>query len=76
LNSVIEATNHLPEIPGGKKLIYTHLEMPLTPIADFAKLGESNPVYKHLATICDKNKGLWSVEAEAYLLENGSGLIG
>jgi len=70
LNAVIEATNHLPEIPGGKKLIYTHIEMPLTPISDFGKLGETNPVYKQLATICDKNKGLWSVEAEAFLLAN------
>jgi threonine dehydrogenase-like Zn-dependent dehydrogenase len=70
LSAVIEATNHLPEIPGGKKLIYTHIEMPLTPIADFAKLGETNEVYKQLAEICDKNQGLWSVEAEAYLLEN------
>jgi len=70
LSAVIEATNHLPEIPGGKKLIYTHIDMPLTPIADFAKLGETNDVYKQLAAICDKNQGLWSVEAEAYLLEN------
>ena len=70
LNAVIEATNHLPEIPGGKKLIYTHIEMPLTPIADFVKLGETNDVFKQLALICDKNNGLWSVEAEAYLLAN------
>ncbi len=70
LNAVIEATNHLPEIPGGKKLIYTHIEMPLTPIVDFAKLGETNEVFKQLAAICDKNQGLWSVEAEAYLLAN------
>ena len=70
LNAVIEATNHLPEIPGGKKLVYTHIEMPLTAIADFAKLGETNHIYKQLAVICDKNKGLWSVEAEAYLLAN------
>ena len=76
LNSVIEATNHLPEIPGGKKLIYTHIEMPLTPIADFAGLGEKNPVYKQLAAICDRNKGLWSVEAEAYLLDHAGELIG
>ena len=74
LNAVIEATNHLPEIPGGKKLIYTHIEMPLTPITDFAKLGESNEVYKTLAEICDKNMGLWSVEAENCLLENADKL--
>jgi len=70
LDAVIEATKHLPEIPGGKKLIYTHIEMPLTPISDFAKLGETNPIFKTLAEICDKNLGLWSVEAEAYLLAN------
>ena len=70
LDAVIEATNHLPEIPGGKKLIYTHLRMPLTPISDFAKLGETNPIFKTLAEICDKNLGLWSVEAEAFLLAN------
>jgi len=70
LGAVIEATKHLPEIPGGKKLIYTHVDMPLTPISDFAKLGETNEVYKTLAEMCDKNLGLWSVEAEAFLLAN------
>jgi threonine dehydrogenase-like Zn-dependent dehydrogenase len=69
LDAVIEATNHLPEIPGGKKLIYTHIEMPLTPISDFAKLGETNELFKKLAEICDRNNGLWSVEAESYLLK-------
>ena len=74
LNAVIEATNHLPEIPGGKKLIYTHIEMPLTPISEFEKLGETNPIYKKLAAICDKNNGLWSVEAESFLLANADKL--
>lgn len=74
LDAVIETTNHLPEIPGGKKLIYTHIEMPLTPISDFAKLGETNVVFKKLAEICDKNMGLWSVEAESFLLANADKL--
>ena len=74
LNAVIEATNHLPDIAGGKKLIYTHIEMPLTPIADFARLGEANTVYKHLAELCASNKGLWSVAAETYLLANAGQL--
>lgn len=68
LDAVIEATNHLPEIPGGKKLIYTHIEMPLTPISDFAKLGGTSDLFKKLAEICDRHNGLWSVEAETYLL--------
>jgi threonine dehydrogenase-like Zn-dependent dehydrogenase len=74
LGAVIEATKHLPEIPGGKKLIYTHVDMPLTPISDFAKLGETNEVYKTLAAMCDKNLGLWSVEAETFLLANADKL--
>ncbi len=74
LDAVIETTNHLPEIPGGKKLIYTHIEMPLTPISDFTKLGETNEVFKTLAEICEKKMGLWSVEAESFLLANADKL--
>ena len=74
LNAVIETILNLPSIPGGKKLIYTHLEMPLTSITEFAKKGKTNPVFAKLAEICDKNKGLWSVEAETYLLEHANDL--
>lgn len=70
LNAVADATLKLPELPGGKKLIYTHVEMPLTDISEFAKLGESDPFFKSLAEICDRHNGLWNLEAEAYLLEN------
>jgi len=70
LNAVIDATCHLPEIPGGKKLIYTHIDLPLTAISDFATLGKEQPLFKVLAEICDRHQGLWSVEAEDYLLNN------
>ncbi len=70
LNAVADATNNLPNIPGGKKLIYTHIDMPLTPISDFEKLGGTNELFKELAVICSRHKGLWNVEAEAYLLAN------
>ncbi|OJV87101.1 MAG: L-sorbose 1-phosphate reductase [Bacteroidia bacterium 44-10] len=69
LNAVADATNNLPNIPGGKKLIYTHIDMPLTPISDFEKLGETNELFRELAVICSRHNGLWSVEAETYLLE-------
>lgn len=68
LNAVVETTNNLPNIPGGKKLIYTHIDMPLTPIAEFAKLGDTDEFFKALAEICNRHNGLWSVEAEKYLL--------
>lgn len=71
LNSVIETTANLPNIPGAKKLIYTHISLPLTAISDFRKLGENDPFFKDLADICDENNGLWSTEAEQYVLKNG-----
>jgi threonine dehydrogenase-like Zn-dependent dehydrogenase len=71
LNAVPEATLSLPQIPGGKKLIYNHMEMPLTAISDFRELGIKQPIFNDLADICDRNDGLWSVEAEEFLLKNG-----
>ena len=68
LNAVIDATLHLPEIPGGKKLIYNHIEMPLTPIADFEEKGKTDPLFAELNRLCNKHNGLWNLEAEKYLL--------
>jgi threonine dehydrogenase-like Zn-dependent dehydrogenase len=70
LDAVVETTLNLPKIPGGKKLIYTNISMPLTPIADFAKLGETDPMFRELAVIVEKTNGLWNGEAENYLLAN------
>ena len=70
LDSVIDTTLNLPNIKGAKKLVYTHISMPMTAISDFAKLGETDPFYKDLAEICERNNGIWSAEAEKYLLAN------
>jgi hypothetical protein len=48
--------------------------MPLTAIADFEAKGQTDPVYKELSQIVKKTKGLWSVEAEAYLIKNAKPL--
>jgi len=69
LNAVIEATLHLPEIPGGKKLIYNHIDMPLTPITDFKGKGKTEPLFAELNRLCNKHNGLWNLEAERYLLD-------
>lgn len=61
---------NLPSIPGGKKLIYTHIRMPLTAITDFERIGETDPFFRELALIVKRHRGLWSAEAEKYLLEN------
>jgi threonine dehydrogenase-like Zn-dependent dehydrogenase len=68
LDSAIEATLNLPKIPGGKKLIYNHISLPLTAISDFAELGKTDPLFRKLAEIVEANNGLWSAEAEKYLL--------
>lgn len=70
LDCVIETTKKLPQIPGGKKLIYTGISMPLTAIDDFESLGEKNPMFKKLDEICKGNNGLWCLEAEQYLLKH------
>lgn len=70
LDSAADTTLNLPAIPGGKKLIYTHIEMPLTAIDDFAALGEKDPRFAKLADIIKHNRGLWCLEAEQYLLSN------
>lgn len=72
LNAVIDTTLNLPSIPGGKKLIYTHVDMPLTAIADFGKVGK--PVYDALDAICKAHNSLWCIEAEEYLLSHAGEL--
>lgn len=68
LDAYADTTLHLPEIPGGKKLIYTQLHMPLTAIEDFRKMGEEEPLFARLADVCDRHNGLWNKEAEDILL--------
>ena len=70
LNAVPETVMKLPSIPGGKKLMYTHIDLPLTAIADFAEAGKTNPLFAKLDEIVKRHGGLWNLEAEKYLLEN------
>ena len=74
LNAVAETTLNLPKIPGGKKLIYTNINLPLTAIDDFAKAGETDPLFKALAEICARHNNLWSGEAEEYLLAHAQAI--
>lgn len=62
LNAVGETTLNLPEIGGGKKLVYTHKNFNLININSI-KEGK-------LAEILFKTGGIWSKEAEDYILEN------
>jgi threonine dehydrogenase-like Zn-dependent dehydrogenase len=70
LDSVVDTTLNLPQIPGGKKLIYTNISMPLVALSKLGEMGKKNSFYAGLNEIVSKNDFIWSLEAEKYLLTN------
>jgi L-sorbose 1-phosphate reductase len=74
LDSVINATLNLPKIAGGKKLVYTGMSLPLTAIDDLDSKAFESDFFKTLAEIVKKSNGLWSEEAEKFILENGESI--
>lgn len=70
LDAVIETTKNLPHLPGGKKLIYTGIDLELTALADLEEKALINPLFRTLAEITKTNNNLWSVEAEEFLLKH------
>ena len=74
LDAVIDTVLNLDKIPGGKKLIYNFISMPLVALSDLAELGKDNPLYRELAKIVAKNNGMWCAEAEKYLLANAKAI--
>jgi threonine dehydrogenase-like Zn-dependent dehydrogenase len=70
INAVADTIINLPKIPGGKKLIYTNIKLDLAAIEDLKELQYKNSLFKELYKITKKNRGLWSIDAEKYLLEN------
>ena len=74
LNAAIDTTLNLPKIPGGKKLIYNHIDLPLTAIAEFEEKGKTDPLFAELDRLCKANNNLWNPEAEKYLLANAKAI--
>ncbi|MGN1080629.1 MAG: zinc-binding dehydrogenase [Acutalibacteraceae bacterium] len=74
LDAVVDTTLNLPNIKGGKKLIYTQISLPLFAIDDLEKMGETDPMYAELARITKANNGLWCKEAEDYLLSHAKAI--
>jgi threonine dehydrogenase-like Zn-dependent dehydrogenase len=70
LDSVVQTTLNLPQIPGGKKLIYTNISLPLVALSDLGELGKKDTFYRGLYDIVVKDDYIWSLEAEKYLLAN------
>ena len=70
IDVAIDTTINLPKIPGGKKLIYTHINLPLTALSEFEELGKTDERFKVLDELVKAHNGLWCAEAEKYLLQN------
>jgi L-sorbose 1-phosphate reductase len=70
LDAVVDTTLNLPSIPGGKKLIYTNISMPLVSLYKLEELAEKDKFYAGLHSIVAKSNYIWSLEAEKYLLAN------
>ena len=70
IDSIADATLNLPNIPGGKKLTYTQIDMPLTAIDDFEELGKTDPLFAKLDESCKAHRGLWNAEAEKILFDH------
>jgi len=70
LDAVVDTTINLPQIPGGKKLIYTNISMPLVSLDKLDEAGKKDTLLSGLHKIVSKNEYIWSLEAEEYLLKN------
>jgi threonine dehydrogenase-like Zn-dependent dehydrogenase len=70
LDAVVNTTLNLPQIPGGKKLIYTNISMPLVSLDKLGEPGKKDLFYAGLNEIVSKNDYIWNLDAEKYLLQN------
>ncbi len=67
LNDVCASILKLPELPGGKKIVYSQKQYPISDVEQFDK---SDEFQKTLKDLVEKHDGLWNPEAEAYFLAN------
>lgn len=76
LRAVKEGIFAMEHPSGAKKVCYTELDLPMTALSDFEELGKTDPMYAELDAIVKANGGLWSAEAEAYLLAHAPRISG
>ncbi len=66
LNAAGETTLELPAVGGGKKLVYTGKYLPLMSLTQIQDQA--------LAAILARHQGIWSGEAEQYLLTHAEAI--
>lgn len=69
LDQAAEVTKRLPELTGGKKVVYTHKRFPLSELDKLGEMGD-NDIITGLQAILEKHNYFWSNEAEQYFLEH------
>lgn len=74
IDSAVNTTLNLPNIPGGKKLIYTGIDLELTSIDEFEqkskdKNNKNADLFRDLHKIVKENNNLWNAKAENCLLK-------
>ncbi len=74
LSSAADSVRNLPNLPGGKKLHYTQIDLPLIAIDELEALASDDSpnqkLYKALAECVSQHAGLWNAEAEKILLSH------
>lgn len=67
LQCVPKTVENFAEIRGGKKIIYPHLNFPLTEVCKLNELAEADSRFAEVAKIVEQN-GFWSSDAEEALM--------
>ena len=70
LDGVIDTIYAMERASGAKKICYNELDIPTFALTDLEEMGKTNELWAKLDEIVKKNGGLWSYEAEKFLLEN------
>jgi L-sorbose 1-phosphate reductase len=70
LDAVVDTTLNLPQITGGKKLIYTNISLPLIALDHIKDIATADPLFSGLNQILEKSDYIWTAEAEKFLLAN------
>ena len=69
LDHAADTTKRLPDIGGGKKIVYTNYKFPLMKVDKVEKIND-NEWIENLKSIVKKHGYLWSCEAERYFLKH------
>lgn len=67
LDQVCDSILNLPNLPGGKKIVYSGKKFPMADVNDFDSDSEFQ---KELKRLVEEHGGLWNGEAEKYFLEH------